>query len=80
MTTQHKTNGSTVHGSAGYAVAGVGAGSDLPSFWIALCRYRERHDLIDPQNQHPVLDDNDLRGLRATDEPRASVSFDDDEF
>jgi hypothetical protein len=60
--------------TAGYA--GVGAsGFDLPSFWTALCRYRERHGLTDPQQIKPILDDKDLADLRDT-QPARDFSFD----
>lgn len=79
------TTKSTIHGSnlADAAGADVGYanvdsfGRDLPSFWIALCRYRERHGLIDPQQTKPILDDTDLADLRAKDDAR-DISFDDD--
>jgi len=64
------------------AYAGVGAvdvGGDLPSFWTALCRYRERHGLIDPQQRQPLLSDDDLHDLRSNDDARA-FSFDDDDL
>ena len=63
-----------VRGSAGYA--GVGAsGFDLPSFWTALCRYRERHGLTDLQQIKPILDDKDLADLRDK-QPARDFSFD----
>lgn len=56
--------------------AGVGSsGFDLPSFWTALCRYRERHGLTDPQQSRPILDDKDLADLRDK-QPARDFSFD----
>lgn len=59
-------------GDVGYA--GVVGIDDVPSFWGALCRYRERHGLTDPQRA-PLLDDTDLDGLRDT-APARDFSFD----
>jgi hypothetical protein len=68
-----------VDGSIGGAmsVAGYAGGSsfDVPNFWQAVCRYRERHGLTNAQ-QKPILTDDDLRDLRDTSAPR-DFSFDD---
>ncbi len=78
MTTQTpKTNGSNP--DVGFVVGGSASAHDLPSFWIALCRYRERHGLTDPQNTQPILEDTDLKDLRE-DAAARDFSFDDADF
>lgn len=69
-----------VDGSIGGAMIGVagyagGSSFDVPNFWQAVCRYRERHGLTNAQ-QKPLLTDDDLRDLRDTSAPR-DFSFDD---
>ncbi len=75
--------GNSAGGNSDIGYAGVGFGSDeVPSFWSALCRYRQRHGLIDPQRRpegakdSPVLVDADLGGLRDP-RPARDFSFDD---
>ena len=50
---------------------------DLPSFWTAVLRFRHRQGLTDPQRQHPLLDDDDLRDLRDS-SPARDFAFDAD--
>lgn len=83
MTTKHPTSNATSKAAAGagpvVGYAGVSAfgGGDLPSFWQALTRYRDRHGLNERQPSQPILDDKDLADLRDT-APARDFSFDTD--
>ena len=79
MTTKHPTP-ATANGSGdvvGYAGVSAFGGGDLPSFWQALTRYRDRHGLNERQPRQPILDDKDLADLRDT-APARDFSFDTD--
>lgn len=61
--------------SVDYAVGGSD-GDDVPSFMSALRRFRARHGLA-PTAQTPLLADDDLDNLRATDCERPAPDLDD---
>ena len=63
--------------TAAIGYAGGVVDGDLPSFWTAVLRYRHRHGLSDDKRQAPLIDDDDLRGLRDQ-RPARDFAFDTD--
>jgi len=72
---RHDTPWRTPTSTAGYS---TGSGDDdvVPSFMSALRRFRVRHGL-GPASQIPLLADEDLANLRATDCERPAPDLDD---